>query len=194
MTMPLIKAWTQQEFFDWEGHGEGRWEFDGVRPVAMTGGSINHNRIILNVHVALRVRLQGGRCEPLGPDAGVETVGQAVRYPDAVVTCSKTAGEAYLVREPVVLFDVVSPGSVREDHFVKFREYAGVATVRRYVIVETGFAGVTVHERSDAAAHWATTALTAEDVLAMPEIGVEIPVSEFYVGIDLPETKKQAAP
>jgi len=45
-----------------------------------------------NIHAALRVRLKGADCRPLGPAAGVATIGDAVRYPDALVTCTKAPG------------------------------------------------------------------------------------------------------
>lgn len=55
----------------------------------MTGGTAGHSIITQNLHAALRARLRGSPCRSLGPDAGVETVGTAVRYPDALVTCAK---------------------------------------------------------------------------------------------------------
>ena len=60
---------------------EGRYEFDGLQPVAMTGGTANHSVIMRSLHRALDRRLQGSRCQYLGPDAGIETAGDAIRYP-----------------------------------------------------------------------------------------------------------------
>jgi hypothetical protein len=71
MSAPLHRAWTQEEFFAWAGAQEGRYEFDGIQPVAMTGGTVNHALIMQNGHAALRSRLRGSGCRPLGPDAGV---------------------------------------------------------------------------------------------------------------------------
>ena len=64
---------TREEFFDWAQAQEIRYEFDGFEPVAMTGGTANHSLITQNVLVALRTRLRGGSCRPMGPDAGVAT-------------------------------------------------------------------------------------------------------------------------
>jgi hypothetical protein len=52
------------------------------RPIAMTGGTAGHGRIIRNVNFALRPGLRGGPCEPLGPDAGVEPSAR----PSAILT------------------------------------------------------------------------------------------------------------
>jgi Uma2 family endonuclease len=191
MNAPLRHSWTQDQFFTWASAQEGRYEFDGFQPVAMTGGSANHNRIMLNLHAALRSRLRGGPCEPLGPEAGVTTIGTAVRYPDALVTCSKFPGTALTIPGVVAVFEVVSPGSSREDRIVKVREYAAVPSVRRYTILETNTAGVTVFERPNADTAWTASTLTGDDTLPMPEINIEIPVEEFYERLDFTSDGEQ---
>lgn len=58
-------------------------------------------------------RLRGSPCEPLGPDAGVETINHAVRYPDALVTCSPFDNNERTMPGMVVIFEVLSPPSGR---------------------------------------------------------------------------------
>jgi Uma2 family endonuclease len=150
----------------------------------MTGGTLNHNQIAINILVALPGRLRGSGCRPHGLDAGVATVGDIVRYPDGVVTCSPVNGASRLVPDPVVVFEVVSPTSGHMDRIVKLREYAAVDSIRRYVIVESASAGMTVHERQAAGQRWTVTPAMADDLLLLPEIGIEIPVAELYEGVD----------
>jgi Uma2 family endonuclease len=152
----------------------------------MTGGNLNHNQIAFNIHVALRGRLSGTGCRPHGMDAGVATVGDTVRYPDGVVTCSPVNGLSRLVPDPVVVFEVISPTSGHIDRIVKLREYAAVDSIRRYVIVESSSIGLTVHERQAAGEKWTVTPVMADDLMALPEIGIEIPAAELYEGIEFP--------
>ena len=182
---------TRDQFFDWAQTQDTRYEFDGFQPVAMTGRTLNHSQMTQNIHFALRTRLRGGPCRPLSPDAGVGTVGDAVRYPDAVVTCTKTPGTSHLVENPVVVFEALSPTSGRTDRILKLREYRAVPSIRRYVILEHASIGLTVFARSTGDQDWQATALTAEDTLQIPEIGVEIPVAEFYEEVDLPDAAVQ---
>jgi Uma2 family endonuclease len=182
---------TREAFFDWAQAQDARYEFDGFQPVAMTGGSINHSRITAALHRALYARLKGSGCEPLGPDAGVATAGDAVRYPDALVTCTKAPGADYLVPGVVVVFEVLSPTSGRTDRIDKLREYRAVPSIRRYVILEHGSIGLTVFARADGQEDWTAVALTAEDTLHIPEIGIEIPVADFYEDTDLTGTGAQ---
>jgi Uma2 family endonuclease len=185
LRQPLM---TRDQFLDWVQAQEGRHEFDGFQPIAMTGGTINHSRCFRNIHVALSSRLRNTGCEALGPDAGLATIGNAVRYPDALVTCAKFPGTALLVPGVVVVFEVLSPTSGRTDRIDKLREYRAVPSIRRYVILEHLSAALMVFSRNDSVADWTAIALTADDILEMPEISISIPVSEFYEGVDLPDT------
>jgi Uma2 family endonuclease len=176
---------TRQQFLTWAETQRARYEFDGREPVAMTGGTRDHSQICQNIYAALRSRLKGTGCTTLGPDAGVATIGDAVRYPDALVTCTAGPGTDRLVPGVVVVFEVVSPASGRIDRIEKLLEYRTVLTIRRYVILECSSVGMTAHARANGNDPWTTTALTGDDVLSMPEIGIDVPVSEFYAGTDL---------
>jgi Uma2 family endonuclease len=91
----------------------------------------------------------------------------------------------------VVVFEVISSSSGATDRIVKLREYAAVASIKRYVILESTSIGLQVLERSSPEQVWQTTALTSGDILRMPEIGVEIPVDEIYDGIEFSEPDNQ---
>jgi Uma2 family endonuclease len=175
---------TRAAFLDWASAQDGRYEFDGLAPVAMTGGTNSHNRLQRRVMRLLEDRLSGTPCEPFGPDLGVETVGETIRYPDAFVACSPVDGPKRIASGVTVVFEVLSRGSSRTDRIVKVREYQAVASIRRYVIIEQDSIGATVFERPDDGA-WQVAVLTGEDVLAMPEIGVSFSLTELYAGIDL---------
>ena len=178
------RPWTREQFFAWAEGREGRFEFDGSQPVAMTGETFNHGVIMRNVHRALDAGLRGSRCQALGPDVGVATAGGAIRYPDALVTCGKLNGTDRMVPDLVVVFEIVSPSSGRVGRFVKLREYAGVGSIRRYVIVESVTRGLLVLHRRNGGDPWIAGALTGGDVLDLAEIGVQIPVGAFYEGVD----------
>ena len=179
---------TRDQFFDWAQAQEERYEFDGFQPVAMTGGSNNHSMICQNIWSALRSRLRSSGCSVLGPDAGLATVGDAVRYPDALVTCAKIPGTGRLVPDVVVVFEVLSPTSARADLVDKVCEYRAVSSIRRYVVLQYRSAGLTVFSRFDGTTDWTATALTADKALGIPELGITVPVQEFYEDVDLPDT------
>jgi Uma2 family endonuclease len=184
MNVALQRPWTIEQFLFWASAQDERYEFDGFQPVAMTGGNALHSRVTTNIHAALRSRLRGSPCSYYGPDLGVRTIGSRVRYPDALITCAKFPGTDQLAPDVSIVFEVLSPTSGRTDRIEKVREYAGVATMRRYVIVETGSAGLLMLHRRNAGDAWTVEALTGDDTLDLPEVGIAIPVAEFYEDVD----------
>lgn len=65
------------------------------------------------------------------------------------------------------------------------REYAAVASIRRYIMIESAWAGVSALERRGPADPWRASALSSDDVILMGDVGVEIPVAELYEGLIL---------
>jgi Uma2 family endonuclease len=184
---------TRGEFLAWAQTQGARYEFDGFQPVAMTGASVNHNHIVRNIHRALYARLRGSGCLPLGPDDGVATIGDTVRYPDAVITCRRTPGTAYLVERPVVVFEVISFANSAIDRITKVREYLAVPSIHTYVIVEQNGIGLTMLRRHDDNA-WITATLTADDLLRLSQPEVEIAVTELYENVDFSGVETPAPP
>jgi Uma2 family endonuclease len=184
MNVALQRPWTIEQFLLWASAQDGRYEFDGVQPVARTGGNANHSRVTTNIHAALRTRLRGSPCSYYGPDLGVRTIGSKVRYPDALITCTKFPGTDQLAPDVRIIFEALSPTSGQTDRIEKVREYAAVPSMRRYVILETKSAGLLVLHRLHAGDAWTEAALTIDDTLGLPEIGIEIPVTEFYEDVD----------
>jgi Uma2 family endonuclease len=151
----------------------------------MTGGELGHSRLLRNINRQLANRLAGKGCEPLGPDAGVATIGDTVRYPDAVITCSPFNNRDRLVPNPIVVFEVLSPSTVRIDRVLKLREYQAVPSIRRYVIVEPGTVALTVLWREQADETFRAAGLGADDILSLPEVGIDMPVAAIYEGVEV---------
>jgi Uma2 family endonuclease len=108
----------------------------------------------------------------------------SIRYPDAFVTCSPIQRGATVLAEPVVIFEVLSKPAARTDRIAKNREYAGTASVRRYVMLEqTAVEGTMFTWEADG--NWRGQILGPDTILGLPEIGIDVPLAEFYAGIDL---------
>jgi Uma2 family endonuclease len=143
MNVALRKPMTLAEFLAWEERQELRWEFDGFQPVAMTGGTEQHETIGTNLRAALHQRLQGRPCRVLGPMLKVEVAGR-IRYPDAFVVCSPPVPGRTVITDPVVVFEVLSEGTSWVDRIAKLREYQATPSIVRYVMLEQDLAALTV--------------------------------------------------
>ena len=177
MTVALRRRMTLPEFLAWEGAQELRYEFDGFQPVAMTGGTARHEIICYRLRTLLFARLEGKPCRPWGPTTKIEVQGR-IRYPDAFVSCSPVPLGATIIPEPVVVFEVLSPGTSRTDRIDKLREYQATASIRRYVLLEQDSMAAMVFTR--VGTEWVVRSLTEPEVLQMPEIGIDLPLADIY--------------
>jgi Uma2 family endonuclease len=184
MNVVLRKSMTLEQFLRWEEKQELRYEFDGVGPVAMTGGTVAHDQITFKTRKALDARLEGKPCQPHGPNVKIIAAG-SVRYPDVFVTCSKALRDATVAQDPVVVFEVASESTSQTDRIEKLQEYQATPSIQRYVILEQNSIGATVFTRQGD--QWIGFALTEAGTLRMPEIGIEVPMPEFYAGVELPQ-------
>ena len=182
MNLTVGKPMSLAEFLKWEERQELRCEFDGVEPVAMTGGTVGHATIQGNLAVAVGGRLKGKPCRFYGSDLKIRVADDHIRYPDGLVVCSRVDRTAKVVHDPVVIFEVLSPSTGDKDRIVKAREYQATPSVKLYVMLEQDCIGATVHVRAQDG--WSVLVLKDDETLVMPEIGLAIPLAEFYEGLE----------
>lgn len=104
---------------------------------------------------------------------------------DGIVVCTPVPRGATVVQDSVVLFEVLSDSTQRKDRAVKLREYQATSSVLHYVMLEQDrVAATVVSRRGD---DWLVRVLLDGDVLALPEIGIEMPLAELYAGVEVDE-------
>ena len=182
MLLALPQPVTLEAFLEWEERQEYKHEFDGVRPIAMAGGTAAHARLQRNLAIAIGGRLRGQPCEFLGSDMKIVTE-RTVRYPDGLVTCTRGANDRTSAADPVIIFEVLSPSTAGTDRITKNREYAAIPSVQRYVMLEQDRVGATVFSR--AGDDWVGHVLAEGAPLALRQIGISLPLDELYDGIEL---------
>ncbi len=172
---------TLAQFLDWEATQELRWEFDGIAPVAMTGGTVAHDVIQANLVAILNARLRGGPCRAHGGNLKVEVAGR-IRYPEAFIACGPIDPRATVRADPVIVFEILSPSTARIDRFEKMREYWDTPSIRRTVLVEQEGISATSFIRQDG--RWTGKMLWTGDLIDLPEVGIELPLDALYDGLD----------
>ena len=182
MNVAFRRPMTLAEFLAWEDRQELRYEFDGVRPVAMTGGTAAHAAIARNLLFQLTGALRGKPCQPYGGDLKIEVAGR-IRYPDAFVVCTPVPNASKVVTDPVVVFEILSPSSSTVDFVDKNGEYRQTSSIKRYVILEQTRATAVVFSRKGL--DWVSGMVRQDGALDMPEIGIRLPMSDLYEGLEL---------
>jgi Uma2 family endonuclease len=175
------------EFVEWEARQEGRWEFDGFQPILMTGASALHNLIVGNLEFAIRRRLTPP-CRIFRETLRLE-LSHTSRYPDLMVACGPRPDGNHLT-DPILLVEVLSRSSFRTDRIHKNREYEATASMRRYIILEQDVTAAEVYAREGE--RWVRSTVVNEGVLVMPEIGVEVPLTEVYAELEVPLAEEKS--
>lgn len=183
------EIWSQSRYLAWvEAQPEhAHFEFDGARPVAMAPATVGHNRVGRNIRDAIGRRLPSGTpCDVYGPQDAIETVGGALREPDAFIACSRPARNGIVVPAPIVVFEVLSPGreNRRRDEQEKVDEYESVPTILRYVVVESERRGYQVFWREPGDREWHRGAPESGTPIGVREFGIDLDLAEVYAGIE----------
>ncbi len=189
LTRPIM---TPAQFLDWEDRQELRYEFDGVRAIAINGGALAHATIQTNLTTALQTRLRGTACRAFGRGLKIEVAGR-IRYPDAFVISTHGSPKAKVISEPVVIFEILSESTARQDLVIKNAEYRATPSLQRYIILHQASAAAEIFVRRGEA--WVSElASSIEDVLPLPEIGIEIPMTELYADVELDTEAEDEVP
>ncbi len=120
-TSPVM---TAEEYLAWEAEQELRYEYDNGEITAMTGGTLPHNDLAINLLRALYPHVKARECRINMSDAKVQVRDEGpYYYPDLVVSCDRRDQLATkLIRFPTLIVEVLSPGTASKDRGKKFRE------------------------------------------------------------------------
>ncbi len=184
------KFMSLEEFLAWERGQSERYEYAGGVVTMMTGGSLDHSTIASNLWTSLRDRLRGSGCRAFRGDAKV-CANNSVRYPDLSVTCSPARGGDDTVPDPVLVVEVISPSTEREDRGRKKFDYFATPSVRQYALVEQDERRIDLYTRSNSG--WTNEVVQGDAILKLTSVGVEISLDAIYEDTDLDLTRRPEA-
>ncbi|MCS6958997.1 MAG: Uma2 family endonuclease [Pseudanabaenaceae cyanobacterium SKYGB_i_bin29] len=148
---PKYNFMTAAEYLAWEKLQEIRYEYLEGQVYAMTGGTIPHNDITLNLATALKTFLKGTNCKVQMSDVKVILSEQGPYfYPDVVVSCDEQDRQAKDgIRSPKLIVEVLSPSTLGFDYGHKFRYYRRLPSLLEYVLIDSESINVDCYRRID---------------------------------------------
>jgi Uma2 family endonuclease len=179
MSNTAEKLMSVVEFLAWEREQPERNEYAGGVVTMMTGASLTHVTITMNIAFALRQSLRGLGCRPLA--------GGSVRYPDITVTCTPFGGKDDIVPDPIVVIEVISPSTEREDRGRKKFDYFATPSIQQYAIIEQDARRVDLYTRSGD--RWTDEIVEGDATLTLSSIGVDITLNAIYEDTELDATR-----
>lgn len=105
---------TIEEYLEWEPQQDVRYEYVNGEVFAMTGGTIPHNDIALNLYTALRPHLRSRGCRVNLSDVKVQVSSKSpYYYPDVIVSFdSQDLNARNFIQNPKLIVEVLSPVQV----------------------------------------------------------------------------------
>ncbi|MGE5658100.1 MAG: Uma2 family endonuclease [Actinomycetota bacterium] len=137
VAVPEQQYLTPQQYLDWEEKQSLKYEYIDGEVLAMTGGTIPHNDLAVNLTTLLKNHLRGKGCKVSMADAkvGVSESGPFY-YPDVMVSCDERDKKAIqVIYNPCLIAEVLSPSTEAKDRGKKFRNYRRISSLREYVLI-----------------------------------------------------------
>jgi len=139
MEKPAKKYYTPEEYLAVEEAAEFRSEYYKGEIFAMSGATVNHNTIVLNVGANL-LSVREKQCNVYVTDLKVRIeTADMFTYPDVLIICGDL--EFYnnrkdIILNPVAIIEVLSESTEGYDRGKKFECYRAIPTLREYILID----------------------------------------------------------
>ncbi len=183
---PKIPYMTPQEYLIWEEKQQIKHEYIDGEVYAMTGGTIPHNEIAVNLTTILKNYLRGKGCKVLMADAKLGiTENGPFYYPDVMVTCDPRDKKAKkIIHHPCLIIEVLSPTTEAFDRGDKFRDYRRLNTLQEYLLVNTKQISVECF-RLNQQSFWELHPYQEGDEINLTTLNFSFPLHRIYEDVEL---------
>jgi Uma2 family endonuclease len=185
------ERFTIEEYIGFDKNSEERWEFfDGVM-VCMSGGTLAHNRLSVNLTTGLRDKALAQGCEVLPADMRIKVPNAPpYRYGDIVVVCGPPVIERIqgldVLVNPSLIIEILSDSTEAYDRGKKFVFYKSIESFREYLLVAQDRPYVTHYPRQ-ADGNWVRTDIVGLDgEIELVTISCKLSLREIYAFVEFP--------
>jgi Uma2 family endonuclease len=155
---------------------------------AMAGETLNHSAITANLVAALRPNLKPGQYRTFVDGAKVAAGDDTTYlYPDVTVVCGPVERSELVresIRNPKVIFEVLSPSTEAYDRGRKFKAYASLPSLDTYVLVGQDLAAVDVYTRQPDGSWRIVFVEGLEATVPLTTLDAQLTMAEIYADVD----------
>jgi Uma2 family endonuclease len=186
---------TPEEYLAIEREADHKSEYLNGEMFAMAGASLYHGLAVSNLVAGLVPRLRPRGCSVVSNDLRLRVSPTGLyTYPDVMVLCEKPRfvdDRNDTVVNPILIAEVLSASTEAYDRGEKFAHYRTLESFQEYLLVAQDRVSIEQFVRQPDG-RWLLTAVNRmEDVLELPSIGCQLPVSEVYEQVDLVSTPRR---
>lgn len=174
---------TVEEYLEIERKAEFKSEFYRGEMFAMSGGTKRHSVIGGNVLSELHFKLKGHPCRPYNSDLRVMSPSGLWTYPDVSVACGANPSDdetADLLRNPVLIIEVLSDSTEGYDRGKKFDHYRTIESLKEYVLISQNEPMVLTFLRLDDGCWKMQPIHGLEQSVKFESINVVVPMTDIY--------------
>lgn len=197
MLKPKKRAYSVEEYFASEEQAEYRSEYYDGEMVAMSGGTINHNRIVVNLAGLLATNLAEKPCEAFVTDLRVQIEQQRYyTYPDVVIVCGQpefVKGRQDTITNPIVIIEVLSDSTRDYDRGSKFAAYRNIATLREYILIDQDEIHIEAFVKDDSGAWRLRDYFEQDGTLPIESLHLTLPIQQLYKRVTFPSKPRLRA-
>ncbi|PZU97755.1 MAG: hypothetical protein DCE90_06660 [Pseudanabaena sp.] len=176
---------TYAEYLNHEYVSSIKHDFVNNQVFAIAGTDANHNLIVCNLVAVIHQCLRGRnlRLFALDMKLTIAAANNATYYPDVMVVGDR-GDSNYVVKNPFLVVEVMSPFTAILDRREKRFNYQRLESLQEYVLLSQSEIKVEVYRRDDDGG-WLVQSLGVGDSLHLQSIDLAIALSDIYEDVSL---------
>jgi Uma2 family endonuclease len=178
------KKYTPQQYLEWEVNSPERHEYINGEIIPMAGGTPNHNRIVGNFYISLKLGLQETNYDIFFSDQRVWIPEKNIyTYPDIFIVkgdLELQVGRNDTVMNPCFIAEVLSDSTQYYDKNDKFQAYRTIPTFQEYVLIEQSCQQVEHYQKVDTNQWLLTEYQRTDSILDLVVGNMTIPLADIY--------------
>ncbi len=140
MSSQSKKHYTLEEYFALELANNEKYEFWNGEVFCMSGASLAHNQIAINIGTEARMQLRERGCQAFPSDLRVKVpTYPPYRYPDLTALCEQPEieklGGLDMLINPALIVEILSPSTEGFDRGDKFTYYKSIPSFSEYLLI-----------------------------------------------------------
>jgi Uma2 family endonuclease len=186
VAVDIQKKYTVEEYIEFEEFSDIRHEFYYGELFPIENTTLNHNRAKRNFLRVLENTFDPLGCQAFDENVKVEIVrnGRYV-YPDILLTCDEDDKKAeYIVRNPVLIVEVLSKSTSDYDKGDKFKLYKKLPSLKHYLLIDSQQIGAELYSRTSTRSIWTYQSFEElNEIIEIPDLSFSISMAEIYQNI-----------
>jgi Uma2 family endonuclease len=166
-----------------------RYEYIDGHVYAMSGGTVEHAWIAMNMVRLLDEQLQSGPCRVFNSDVHVQVSEDRYVLLDASISCdvADTQIGNQTIRSPHLVVEVLSPSTERFDRGTKFALYQECASIEEYVLIGSQRQSVEVYRRDgEKGEQWTYRRYKPGQEVILESLDLYLPFDTIYARVRVP--------